>query len=97
MSKPKDPKKLTLTDINSRFNPNVIVPNKIRAALREIGNAAVTEDVLRSMAGIGSNQLSQYADQFEEYHVIAREGGRSKRLWAGTPKFAQEAREMLNK
>ena len=97
MSKPRDPKKLTLTDINSRFNPNVIVPNKIRAALKEIGNAAVPEDVLRSMAGIGSNQLAQYADQFEEHHIMVREGGRSKRLWSGTARFAQEARERLLK
>lgn len=89
--------KMNLEELNARYNPNVIIPNKIKAALKEVGNAAVAEDELRKLTGLNANQLAQFRAEFENYLIPVRDpASRHPRyLWAGTPEFAAAAREEL--
>lgn len=99
MSKPtrqsKAKRGMSLDELNAKFNPDVLIPNKIRAALKQLGNSAVDETEFRKLCGTGNHQLSLYAGLFEDHIIVVRENGRQRRLWAGTAEFAASARDKL--
>lgn len=96
-AKAKDKKiGLTLAELNARYNPNVIIPAKIREALKSLGDNALPSEEFRKLANISTTQLSQFADQFSEHHIPVRDAGRTRLLWAGTAAFAARAIEELN-
>lgn len=101
MSKTSSAKKhssaLSLADLDNKFNPNVIVPERIRKALKQLGDAAMTAEDFRTLAGVSTTNLSLFAEQFEEHLIHVRDAHRKTRtLWAGTPTFAAQARERLS-
>jgi len=86
---------LSLTDLDNAYNPNVIVPAKIKAALAKLGDHAMTSVNFHKEAGITLLQLSQFGEEFEEFQVVIRENGKPKTLWCGTKAFALKVKERL--
>lgn len=86
---------LSLSDLDRQYNPNVIVPARIRAALAKLGDNAMTALNFQREANVTTLHLSQFADQFEDHLVTVREGGRPKVLWCGTAAFAAKVKERL--
>lgn len=94
MAKPK-----TLADFKAAHDPNVIVPNKIRAAfealLKEGPEHWVYEGDFLKLAGISTTQLSLFREQFDD-HIVAAPGGASgrapKRAYFGSAKVAAKLR-----
>lgn len=93
MAKPK-----TIADFRSAHDPNVIVPNKIRAALAAMLKEGTEQweyelDFLKR-SGISTTQLGQFRDQFAD-HIIEASGssGRNaKRVWFADAKVAKKLR-----
>jgi hypothetical protein len=86
---------LSLDDLDKQYNPNVIVPARIRAALDKLGDSAMTALNFQREANVTTLHLSQFADQFEDHLVTVRDSGRPKVLWCGTAAFAAKVRERL--
>lgn len=86
---------LSLSDLDKQYNPNVIVPAKIKAALAKLGDNAMTSINFQKEAGVTTLQLSQFTEQFENFQVVVRDNGRPKTLWCGTEAFAKKVRERL--
>lgn len=93
MSKPK-----TLADFKAAHDPNVIVPNKIRAALAAIEkegaeNWSYEVDFLK-LSGLSTTQLATFRDQFAA-HIVeapAAHGKSTKRCYFGNAKIAAKLR-----
>ena len=95
MATPKDkPRKSarTLAEFSAAYNKDEIVPRKIREGLKQIGEGWETEVNFLKIASLSTTDFANYREQFEEYMVIIQ---RTKRVWAGTPEFAQKMREMV--
>jgi len=86
---------LSLEDLDRQYNPNVIIPARIKAALAKLGDTAMTSVNFAREAGVTPLQLAQFGDQFEGFQLIVRENGKAKTLWCGTEAFARKARERL--
>jgi hypothetical protein len=86
---------LSLSDLDNQYNPNVIVPAKIRAALAKLGDNAMTSVNFQKEAGVTTLQLSQFSEQFESFQVVVRDNGKPKTLWCGTESFAKKVKERL--
>jgi len=86
---------MDLSDLDKKFNPNVIIPAKIKAALAKLGEGAMTSLDFQRESGVTTMQLSQFADQFESFIVTVRDSGRPKVLWCGTEAFAKKVKERL--
>jgi hypothetical protein len=94
MAKPK-----TLADFKAAHDPNVIVPNKIRAALEALLKEGpehwVYEGDFLKLSGLSTTQLGAFREQFEDHIVIAPSGasGRAgKRAYFGSSKVAAKLR-----
>ena len=87
---------LSLADLKNKYNTDVLVTNKIMAALKDLGDAAETMGDFRLRAGISSAQVAQYMEQFEDYTIPVREAGRVRYLFAGTKEFAAQARKVVD-
>lgn len=88
----------TLADFRAIHDPNVTIPNKIRAALaamRKVGPEQWEyETEFMKLAGISTTQLAQFREQFSA-HVIETQhhAGRSPRkVWFADPNAAKKAR-----
>lgn len=86
---------LSLEDLDKQYNPNVIVPTRIKAALAKLGENAMTAMNFQREANVTTLQLSQFSEQFEKFQVVVREGGKSRTLWCGTEAFARKVKERL--
>lgn len=86
---------LSLDDLDKQYNPNVIIPAKIKAGLAKLGDHAMTSLNFQKEANVTMTQLTQYAEEFESFTVTLREGGKPKTLWCGTEAFARKVRERL--
>lgn len=95
-SKPGKSPGLGLAELNAKYNPSVIIPAKIRAALKTLGEKALPSEEFRKLVGLSNLQLSQFAGAFENYQIVVKDSGRPRVLWAGTLKFAEKAREALS-
>lgn len=107
-SKPKDTKPVAATrpriqgamtkeQVHNLYNPAIIIPNKIRGGLKELGEAACTPNDFARLCGISSMQLAMYENLFEEFTAIVVDNGRRKTLWCGTPKLAAEIRNDIGR
>ncbi len=92
---PKPKVGMSMAELNAKYNPAVIIPTKIREALKKLGNAAVEEQDFRALVGTNSSMISAYRDEFIDHVIPVRRGGATKYIWAGTTEFAQEARDAL--
>lgn len=89
----KDTKK-TLKDFRKAHDRSYIVPERIKEALKQLGSDSWEyETVFVKMVGIGQTELNIYRDQFEDYVVETKRGG--KRVWAGSKGLAEKMREMV--
>ena len=86
---------MSLEDLDQQYNPNVIIPQRIRAGLAKLGDHAMTSLNFQREANVTTLQLAQFAEQFEDHIVIVRESGKPKTLWCGTPAFARKVKERL--
>ncbi len=90
----------TLATFRAAHDRNVIVPNKIRAAIEQIRKVGPEHyeyeaDLIR-MAGISQADIGQYRDQFEDHIVVTASTGSSrnpKRVYFGDPKVAAKVRQ----
>ena len=86
---------LSLDDLDKQYNPNVIIPARIRAGLAKLGDSAMTAMNFQREANVTTLQLVQFGEQFEGHQVVVRDGGKPKTLWCGTEAFAKKVRERL--
>ncbi len=89
----------TIADFRSAHDANVIVPNKIRAALAAMLKEGTEQwdyegDFIKR-SGISTTQMGQFREQFLD-HIVEAGGvgsGRSpKRVWFADPKVAKKIR-----
>lgn len=92
------PKGKTLGDFRAVHDLNVIVPNKIRAALaamlKESNEQWEYEVDFMKRATISPTNIAAFRDQFAE-HIVQTphvHGRQSKRVWFADPKVARKAR-----
>lgn len=102
MSTKKAPKGRTLGDFNAEHNPDVRIPEKIRAALKSL-LAEGTEsweyelDFLRRVGpGVGNTNIGKYRPLFDKHIVTVRINGKnSKNVWFADVKVATKARDAI--
>lgn len=90
----------TLATFRAAHDRNVIVPNKIRAAIEQIRKVGPEHyeyeaDLIR-MAGISQSDMGLFRDQFEAHIVETRSTPGSKnpkRVYFGDPKVAAKVRQ----
>ena len=85
-----------LNDFRAAHDKNVIVPNKINAALADMlkegpENWSYEADFIRR-AGISQTDMGLFRDQFEEYIVQAGDSRQAKRVWFADKKVAAKVR-----
>lgn len=84
----------SVEDFRANFDRNYIVPNKIRAALAELGDGWVYEAELLKLAGISTTDLAIFREQFSDYWLVADRAAK-KRVWCGTSALAEELRNLI--
>lgn len=91
------PKGKTLADFRNTYDRNIVVPNKIRAALTQLESEGPEsweyELDLMKRAGVSQTDIAMFREQFQGHIVEARAiGGQSKRIWFASAKVAAKAR-----
>jgi hypothetical protein len=87
-----------LNDFRATFDPDVIVPAKIRTVLAQMlkdgADSWDYETAIVKQAGINSAQLAAYREQFAAHIVETRMLGNahSRRVWFADPKVAAKVR-----
>ncbi len=94
----KSPKKKTLAEFKSLYDPNVCIPAAIRAGFASLLAAEGPEgweyelDFMKR-CDLNVTKLAQFRDQFEKHIVIVRPAGKTeRRIWFGDVKIAEKAR-----
>lgn len=88
--------KKSLADFKSAHDKSFIVPTKIKAALEKLGNDGWEyEHDFSKLAGVSSNDIAKFREQFNEQVIIIKSNGREQRVWAGSKALAAKMREML--
>lgn len=83
-----------LQAFRSLHDKSYVVPQKINAALVELGDSWEYEAEFMKRCQISSTDLARYREQFEEFFLEARGINKGvKRVWCGTKKFATKLRE----
>ena len=86
-------KRKTLAEFRATYDKATIVPAKLRAAIKSLGQGGWEYEVQFSHnAGVSLSDLANFRDQFSKYVVALREG---RRVWAGSPKTAQIMKEII--
>jgi len=83
----------TLADFRAKHDKDYIVPAKIRAALKTLGNGWEYEVDFLRLAQVSTTDLALYRDQFTDFWLVVDRSG--KRVWSGSKTLAQEMREMI--
>jgi hypothetical protein len=82
----------TLTEFRAAYDKDTIIPGKIKAALKALGNGWEYEVGFAKLAGVSLADLGNYRDQFSPYVIALKE---TRRAWAGSMATAKAMREML--
>lgn len=86
----------SLKDFQAQFDPAIVIPNKIRAALdglrKEGPEAWDYEKDFLPRARLNASQVQGYREQFADHIVLVRQNGVEKRIWFADPKVAKKAR-----
>ena len=90
---PKKSKGKSLADFAAVYDKDTIIPSKIKAALKSLGNSWEYERDFVSRAGVTYTDLGNYREMFAEHVVTIKRD--SKRVWAGTVEFAEQIRDMV--
>lgn len=94
--------KKDIAAFRAQFDPNVIIPNKIRAGLASLeksdGKDGWDEEMhFLKRAGINAQAVAPHRETFKAHIVEARKpGGRVVNVWFVDPKKAAEMRKALN-
>lgn len=83
----------TLADFRATYDKDTIVPSKIKAALKSLGNSWEYESEFVKRAAISFADMATYRELFESNVIHIRQD--SKRVWAGTVSLAKQMREMI--
>lgn len=83
----------SLADFRAAHDKNFIVPAKIKAALKALGDGWEYEAQFIRLAGVSQSDMGNFREQFSEYIVIV---DRTKRVWAGSKATAARLRDMVN-
>jgi hypothetical protein len=76
---------------------NFKVPQKIKAALAELGEAWEYEAEFIKRCGVSNTDFALFRDDFVAHWLEAKTEGRSaKRVWCGTVKLATKLREFAS-
>ena len=96
MKKPAE-KGRTLDDFRAAHDKRVIVPQRIKTALSQLGDSWEYENEFIRRSGVSQIDFAAYREQFRDFYVEVpgTNGMRPKRLWAGTKAFATKLRESL--
>lgn len=82
----------TASEFRQLYDKDTIIPQRIRDTLKLLGPRKwVDEPVFARQAKVSLADLGNYRTAFVEYVVNIN----SRRIWAGSPDFAQELRSML--
>ncbi len=87
----------TIADFRSAHDANVIVPNKIRAALAAMLKEGAEQweyelDFIKR-AGVSNTQMGMFREQFLDHVIEASVNGRNpKRVWFADVKVAKKLR-----
>ena len=84
----------SLAEFRAAHDKNFIVPQKIKAALKALGDGWEYEAQFIRLAGLSQTEMSTFRSLFEEDHVVVVD--RTKRVWAGTKAVAAKLREMVS-
>lgn len=84
----------SLAEFRQVYDKDLIVPQKIKAALKGLGGSWLYEQEFVKAAGVSTADLSNYRDQFADYVVNIRRS--SKRAWAGSAALANQLREIAS-
>lgn len=82
----------SLTEFKNTYDKNTIVPAKIKAALKLLGNGWDFEVNFAKLAGVSLADLGNFREMFVDHVVTLKE---SRRAWAGTIATAKAMREMV--
>lgn len=95
MTKPKTEQRIgkTLADFRAQHDKDFIVPQKVRDALKALGEGWENEVDFIRLAKVSTTDLAMYRDQFAEHWVVVDRSG--KRVWAGTKALADKMRSMI--
>lgn len=87
MTKPKGKPKIgrTYQEFRETHDKDYIVPNRIRDALKALGDSWMYEAEFAKHAGLSQTDLSTYREEFLEDHTIVVD--RTRRIWCGTKRF----------
>jgi hypothetical protein len=83
----------TVADFRKLHDKDFIIPDRIRARLSEMPDDWEYEAEFSRLAQVSLADLGLYREQFEAHIVILRRD--SKRVWAKTPKIAEQLRAMV--
>ena len=82
----------SLAEFRATYDKDVIIPTRVRAALKALGAGWEYEVQFAKLAGVSLSDLGNYRSQFADYVVTLRE---SRRAWAGTVATATAMKGML--
>ena len=83
----------SLEEFRKTYDKDLIVPAKIREAIKALGDGWVYEQEFTRLANVSYNDLSIYRELFADHIVVIKKD--SRKVWAGTPELAEEMRRML--
>lgn len=84
----------TLSDFRAAHDKSFIVPLRIRAGLKALGDGWEYEVQFMKLCGLSQTDFSCYREEFETYCVETK-GHNAKRVWCGTPTLAEKLRAMV--
>jgi hypothetical protein len=82
----------SLTDFRNTYDLATIVPRKIAAGLKALGNGWLYEVEFAKEAGLTLRDLGLFRDNYAEHIVAVKD---SRRAWVGSKKIAEEMRNMI--
>jgi hypothetical protein len=93
--KPKAKGGKSLEDFRAAHDPNYIMPRRIEAALKSLGDSWEYElDFIRRV-GASTTQFAAFREQYEDFIVVVGGARAAKRAWCGTKAYAAKLREVV--
>lgn len=87
------PKGRSLQEFKSTFDKNTIIPQKIKKALKELGNGWEYENEFIKRAGINYTDLNMFKSEFEDYFIFLTK--QHKKIWCGTIEMINQLKELI--
>lgn len=89
-------KQRDLASFRQTFDKGVIVPDRIRAGLKSLGDSWEYEGEFIKRCNLSTTDFARFRDQFKEHCIEVRSTQHNtRRVWAGTKAFAAKCRETI--